>query len=100
MKIVSTTLFFDESDLAGVKEFYVYYEDFPTTVTYDSPKLVIPAVIGQTAYPVRFPADISLDEGSHNLGVAAADDAGNISDIDVMTYFFDQTAPQKPVWRR
>lgn len=98
-KIVSKKLWFDEADMTGVVSFYVYYARSPEVITYETPHVTIPALPGQTAYEVDLPVMVPVGEGSYNLGVAAVDEAGNISDIDVMASFFDFTAPTAPKWR-
>lgn len=98
-KIVSKTLWFDEVDPTDIKYYNVYFVKVPESITYDSPKIVMTAVATQTAYQVDIPAMVPLGEGTYNLGVAAVDSAGNISDIDVMTSPFDFTAPPAPKWR-
>jgi hypothetical protein len=98
-KIVSKKLWFDQLDMTDVKFFNIYYVKAPTPVTYDTPKVVITAVPGQTAYEVDVPLMVPIGEGTYNLGVSAVDSGGNISDIDVMTRPFDFTAPVAPKWR-
>ncbi len=99
-KIKSKSLIFDESDMTDIKEFNVYYCLSIEELTYDTPKVVIPVVSGQTAYEVTLPTLIpAITEGEYKLGVAAVDTSENISDINVMTSFFDFAPPKAPTWR-
>ena len=97
-KIKKVTITFDEVDMTGVMKFKVYYDIVALNEL--SPFVEIPAVSGQTAYPVEFPTMIPIGEGTYNLGVVAVDEAGNESDMDVMSSFFDFTPPGKPTWRK
>lgn len=97
-KIKKATITFDEADLTDVVEFRIYYAQ--TAIGESSPFVTISVVQGQTAYPVEFPTAVPVTEGQYNIGVAAVDDAGNESDMDVISPFFDFTPPAKPVWRR
>lgn len=98
-KIGSRKLWFDQADMTDVVSFNIYYCQAPAVVGYETPRVVVPAVPGQAAYSVDLPTMVPIAEGNYNLGVAAVDSAGNISDIDVMSSFFDFTAPAKPKWR-
>lgn len=98
-KIVSKKLWFDMTNMTDIAFFNIYYVLAPAAITYDSPKVVVTAIPTQTAYEVDVPLMVPIGEGTYNLGVAAVDTAGNISDIDVMTRPFDFTAPGAPKWR-
>jgi hypothetical protein len=97
-KIKKVTLIFDEADLTDVVEFHVYYDQSPITEL--SPFIVVPVVAEQTVYPLILPDAVPVGEGTYNLGVIAVDDAGNESDMDTLTRFFDFTPPGKPSWRK
>jgi hypothetical protein len=99
-KITSKKYIFDELDLTDVVSFNVYYLKDSIDITYDTPFVSIPVVAGQTAYEVDIPSMVPIGEGTYSMGVAAVDDAGNISDIDIMSDFFDFTAPSAPKWRK
>jgi hypothetical protein len=99
-KIISKKLIFDELDMSGVASFNIYYAKTPEVITYETPFVTMPMVAGQTAYEVNIPAMVPVLEGEYNLGIAAVDGSGNISDIDVLTSFFDFTPPAAPKWRR
>ena len=96
-KIKKVVLTFDEADLTDVVEFRVFYDQ--NSITESSPFVTIPVVAGQTAYVLELPTAVPVTEGTFNLGVIAVDDAGNESDMDVLTRFFDFVAPAKPKWR-
>ncbi len=81
--------------LEGVSQFNIYYVQ-GGTVSYDSPKVTIPAVSGQTLYSVIRPDQMPVTDGQYQIGVASEDDAGNLSDIAVLDYFFDFVAPTAP----
>lgn len=97
-KIKKVTLIFDEADLTDVVEFHVYYDQ--NQITELSPFVPILVVAGQNAYPLILPDAVPVGEGTYNLGVVAVDDAGNESDMDTLTRFFDFTPPAKPAWRK
>lgn len=96
-KIKKVTVTFDESELTDVAGFKVYYDR--ESISEASPFLTVAVIPAQTAYNLELPTAIPITDGTYNLGVVAVDNAGNESDMDVMTRFFDFTPPKKPVWR-
>ena len=96
-KIVSKKISWNDANIAqeGVVSFNLYYAK-PGPATYDSPKVNVPVVEGQTAYELDIPAQVPIEEGQYEIGVSALDAAGNESDIAVLDYFFDFTAPGTP----
>ena len=98
-KIKKVTLTFDEIDLTSVAGFKLYYDTVP--INDNSPSVVIPVVPTQTVYDVVLPVIIPITDGTYNLGVCALDEAGNETDMDVLTRPFDFTPPPcRPMWRR
>lgn len=96
-KIKKVVLTFDEADLTDVVSFKVFYDT--DIIDETSPFVPIIVVPGQTAYNVEFPTAVPVTDGLYNLGVVAVDDAGNESDMDVISRFFDFVAPHAPKWR-
>lgn len=96
-KIKKVVLTFDETDLTDVVSFKVFYD--VAAISEISPFVPINVVAGQTAYNVEFPTLVPVTDGLYNLGVVAVDDAGNESDMDVISRFFDFVAPHAPKWR-
>jgi hypothetical protein len=96
-KVKTVTLTFDESDLTDIVEFRVFYD--VNAINDKSPYISVPVVAGQTAYEIELPTAVPVTDGSWTLGVIAVDDAGNESDMDTITRFFDFIPPAKPVWR-
>jgi hypothetical protein len=78
-----------------IMKFNIYYSKIP--VNYESPRIEIPAVEGQTTYEVDIPAQIPISDGQYQLGVSAVDIPGNESDIVVIDYFFKFIVPLAPV---
>lgn len=98
-RIKKVTLTFDETDLTSVAGFKIYYDVVP--LNDNSPSVSIPVEVGKTSYDVILPTIIPLTDGTYNLGVCALDEAGNETDMDVLTRPFDFTPPPgKPTWRR
>lgn len=99
-KLATKTFSWDDTNIAvqGVVSFNVYYNKGAAgSVNYNSTKINIPVVTGQTAYSVSIPAQLPLTEGQYELGVSAIDGAGNESDIAVLDPSpFDFTAPTAP----
>lgn len=81
--------------LEDVTQFNIYYVK-DGTVDYNSPKVTIPVVSGQTLYSVILPDQMPVTDGQYQVGVASEDSAGNLSDIAVLDYFFDFIAPVAP----
>jgi len=96
-KIKKVIITFDETDLTDVVGFKVFYDI--AIINESSPFLTVSVIPAQTAYNLELPTAIPITDGTYNLGVVAVDNAGNESDMDVMTRFFDFTPPKKPVWR-
>lgn len=100
MKIaVKSFAFTDPNAGMGVAVFFMYYRSYvagAAPFVYDDPHIPIPAVEGQSEYVVQLPGGIPLTEGQWELGLCGADAEGNISDIIVISRFFDFTAPLAP----
>lgn len=99
--IKKQTLEFDApAVMTDVANFKLYYgKESDGLLTYNSVFVNIPVVPSQVTYQVVIPDMIPITEGSWNLGVASEDAAGNISDMDLLTGFFDFTAPPAPNWK-
>ena len=78
-----------------VVSYNIYYVK-EGTVDYNSPKVTIPAVSGQTLYSLVLPDSVPVTDGQYQIGVASEDAAGNISDIAKLDYFFDFVSPTAP----
>jgi hypothetical protein len=110
-KIVSKTRFFvlpDVPALADVENIRVYYAPAPGPII-DADLNALPEVPsvdivyeqGVLLYGVNIPAQVPITvEGDWVLGVASIDKEGNTSDVDVLTNFFDFTAPPAPKWKK
>lgn len=95
MKIKKKTLSFDLESTEGVAGYNVYYDK--VEANYDSAKVKFTNIIpDQLTYSVVFPDQVPITEGQYQIGVSTFDAEGNESDIIIINYFFDFTAPRAP----
>jgi hypothetical protein len=97
-KIIKKKLVFDAPEITDdVDSFNIYYALKDDGVNYDSPKLNIPFIDGQSSYEIEIDGvTMPISEGSYEIGVSSVDGYGNESDIEAVTYFFDLTPPPVP----
>ena len=97
MKIATKSIAWTDPQAgADVANIHIYYAQGNPTFSYELPKVVVPAVLGQQEYSYLLPGAIPLTEGEWTLFICFADAEGNISDPASLTRFFDFTAPRAP----
>lgn len=99
-KIVKRVFRFSPSPAPDVVGYQLFYAPQDATLDYDSSSvdLGIPATVDSNGkYVVSLndtPEIAALDEGVYQLGVAAKDDVGNLSDIKAVTTPLDLVPPE------
>lgn len=94
MIVQKTTLRFDPSPSPDTVGYRLYMAESPTPVDYDSPSFELG---NQTEINMATLEGIQTKDGVYNLGIAAIDDAGNLSSmVKLEDIPIDFAAPDPP----
>jgi hypothetical protein len=103
-KLRDVNLKFRPSASADVVSYNLYVEpvpnqpDYDTSISYDLAQPVPDSETGKASVNLAtLFADGRVEDGVYNIGIAAVDDAGNISPMDILTNVpLDFVAPDAP----
>ena len=97
-KIVKRRIRWNPSDASDVAGYKVYWNvgGGAIDISVDPSKLFPPTAPLQAIVPDDIPELGSVDDEDVTIGIAAVDDVGNESDLDLITVPFDTSAPSAP----